>query len=209
MTFGDWADAIGSEWFGDLVHDMALTSNGEYRGFGAQREHYVDDSLRSYLGYEPEGGSPDGDAALFGIHSEYDELSDRTYLTASTTDSFRTYLREKMRAKDSPGCPAARKAGALSLGMVNHNKLARNLISRGDIAVIDTNLERDSVRFVQDYTPIDRALDAFAGLLDRYNERYGTPYWHAESSQLVHESRPKTNVLIHQGHMPFEQVSQL
>ncbi len=208
MTFGDWADIIGSAWFGDLMHDMALTSNGVYRGFGVLREHYLKDSLRSYLDYEPGDGMPAGDAALFEIRSVYDEEPDRTYITANTTDDFRTYLRQKMQSNNSPGCPAARKAGALSLGVVNHYKHARNLIARGDIIVLDTNLDRGSARFVQDYTPIDRALDAFAGLLDRYDEQYGTPYWHAESLQLVHESRPKTNVLIHLGHIPFDQVSQ-
>jgi hypothetical protein len=207
FTLGDWADIIGSAWFSDLMHDMALTSNGEHRGFGEQRAHYANgnNALRAYLDYNPEAGSPDDNTALFDVCSVYEEESGQTYLTASVTNNFRSYLREKMHAKDSPGCPVARKAGTLSLALVNHDHHARDLIARGDLRITDTNQERGTVRFTQDYTPIDRALDVFVGLLDEYATQYGTPYWHTESSQIVHEYRPKTGALIHQGFLPFDQ----
>ncbi|HSX00266.1 MAG TPA: hypothetical protein VLH38_04485 [Patescibacteria group bacterium] len=34
MTLGDWADLIGSGWFGDLMHDMALAQINTYGTFG-------------------------------------------------------------------------------------------------------------------------------------------------------------------------------
>ena len=209
LTFGDWADIIGSAWFSDLIHDMALTNNGRYAGFGNGASDYREDGLKSYLGLSRNSGCDCEPCRftildLFDANSLYEEDTDQTFLTASLTADFRGWLRKGMKESKSPGCPVARRAGALSLGLVDNDPHARRLIDRGDMEIISRDEERGRARFVQEYTPIDRALDSFAALLDQYDQAYGTPYVYSASSRVVHRRLPKTSVLTRRGNVPFE-----
>jgi hypothetical protein len=196
MTLGDWADMIGSKWFGELMHDMALARNGAYSTFGTTSLDYSEGEIGRFF------SAPDIDN-VFAVSSAYEDKTDQTFLTAELSKEARRHLRKGMQERKSPGCPVARHAGTLSLDLIDGDPHAKNLIARGDIVILSRDEEAGKARFVQEYTPINRALDGLALLLDEYDTKFGTPYFQLTNPDIHHDQRPATNILVQQGNTPF------
>lgn len=202
LTLGDWATAISSKWFSDLVHDMALAKNGVHQSFGYNLYNYAKNGLKDFFAVSGRGTQGE----LLKVKSVYDITEDRTFLGAETTSQLRSKLRAGMKETESPGCPVARRAGTLPAELVSQNPHARRLVAAGHLAVINSTSER--VRFIQDETPIDSALSTLASLLYEYDLRYGTPTWETQKRYEIHTYRPMTHVLTHEGQEPFVPLQQ-
>jgi len=205
MTLGDWADVIGSGWFAELVHDLAFTKLGMYGFFGRSPRDYTDDrGIEGQLNEQHRLGVKD----VLDIGSKYDEVVDRTYLTAGAKADFRYMLRKLMKEARSLGCPVARHAGSLSLEFLEADLHARRLVDEGNLTITSVHQQVGKARFKQEYTPIDKGLIVLADLLDSYDASFGTPYvrMRKQDTKLVHERRRKTEALIHEGKALFEQL---
>lgn len=188
ITLGDWANVIGSVWFSDLMHDLALTSNGLYNNFGkSYRQYGVTRSLSKHIDYTGE----ELETAF-----AFDETINQTFMVASLTQGFRRKLRTEMKVADTTGCPVARRAGTLPEALATDNPHAVRLSAMGRICLSDQRVSEGKLRFTQDYTPIDRSLDVLAALLDRYNAAYGNPEYNRTTNTYEHHSRQNSDVLV-------------
>lgn len=199
LTLGDWADMIGSGWFSNVIHNLALTDNGSYGGYGWDVSNYGRlGSLATRVGFTKEA---------FETSYLYDSATDLTFATGSLTNAFTRFLRNKMQKSDSPGCPVARHAGTLSTVLIKQNQHAQNMIRRGDLELGAMSEDGKKTRFRQEYTPIDRSLDVLAALIDRYEAAFGTPVFDEESRKFVHKRLPKTNALVLPGNQEYRNKS--
>ena len=198
LTLGDIADMVGSGWFSDLMHDMALTRNGLYGGYGKEASDYQEDYLKIRLADGVD--VPRSGQSLFVV----DERSDSdgfTYKIATLNKTFRRSLREEMsqpdtngRVQDSIGCPVARRAGTVAIELAQ-GKRAKSLVDRSYMHTGELT-RSGKQRVYQEYTAIDHALDVTASLLDRYDELYGTPNTGGSPRHprgIPHEKRQKVD----------------
>ncbi|RYX78967.1 hypothetical protein EON76_04630 [bacterium] len=198
LTLGDIADMVGSGWFSDLMHDMALTRNGVYGGYGKEASDYQKLHLESRLADSIE--VPHSVQSLFTI-SEQSASDGFTYKIATLNKTFRRCLRDEMsqsdikgRTQDSVGCPVARRAGTVAIELAQ-GKRAKSLVDRSYMHTGELT-RSGKQRVHQEYTAIDHALDVTANLLDRYDELYGTPNTGGSPRHprgIPHEKRQKAD----------------
>ena len=197
LTLGDIANMVGSGWFSDLMHDMALTRNGVYGGYGKEASHYQSGRLETLL---EETCDVPRTQRLFSISEQSDD-DGFTYVTAALARPVRRKLRGEMslrsmggQTEDSVGCPVARRAGSVAVELAQ-GKRAQSLVDRSYMHIGEPT-ESGNVRLHQDYTAIDHALDVTATLLDRYDSLYGTPVTGGNpwlSGAVLHEKRQKVD----------------
>jgi hypothetical protein len=203
LALGDWADMIGSGWFSMLLHDLALAQNGLYGRFGQHGRDYQRDALLSLIKDNHGLHASTRDEVqeltrLFIPEWVYDETTDRTYLTATLQPVVRKQLREVMREVKSIGCPVARHAGALSLNQLQSDEHTKSLVENGHLTLGDVVATSNRQRFTQEYSPIDRSLEAMAVAIDRYDSMFGAPY-RKGSDKISHKFVPSSSALVRNG----------
>lgn len=184
LSLGDWANVIGSGWFGDLSRSMSYTSLGTYNSIG--------DTIRGYKqggfleGLSKQDHDFDNVRGMFDIAEKVEPFEDnRSYLTASLTKGFKKILRERMgrtMGGATKGCPVARHKAVLPTEIAVENPNVRALIDRRVLST-DQDIDQcpaETVVVRQDETAIDRTLIHIASKLDAYNDRYGTPVYRRE-----------------------------
>ena len=209
LSLADWADMVGSYWFSDVMHDLALTRNGIYQDAGNWFGHFTnihEDSLVRHISsrfasFDPKCRGQLERHGMFVVDTTKEESSGMTYLTAKVHPALRRILREQMhKLPRSVGCPVARRAGTLAVENIADNRHFQSLVARGELEV-SYEAEGNKVRFKQDYTPIDRGLDGLARQLESYGEKYGNPRRRRNpgsigpDTDLIHVKLPKAGVL--------------
>lgn len=181
-TLTDWADIIGSQWFSNLMHDMAVTSNGVYKRLGRDIEDYKHNALQhSEIGEEV--NCPE-DLLVIKLssdtHSGTDELPTTVGPTADLSPKARHKLRKNLRecnrpegweANSSIGCPVARKKFEVSDDpddAIHFEVLAL----RGLASIKEKNTK---LVVEQELTPIDRYLLNLSTILVDIDRKIGTP----------------------------------
>lgn len=201
----DWANIIGSGWFGRLMHSMAFTHNGMFQGYGQEiqdfrRDRLAEDLTGTLVGRMQLGEDPV--SRVVDTHYEKEEISGDIYLTASLSPYTRQLLRLAMRyqtsvedfKRDSIGCPVARKTAHLPVDALDTNPHLKFLESRG-IFELKPDEGGATVRVQQSSTAIDRTLTLHAELLERYDKKYGMPQ-PARYNVMRHVEMPETGVLV-------------
>ncbi len=205
LTLGDWADMIGSEWFGSLLHDMAIAAPGTYRELGSSSTDYIysaTDMPTPHREQEVWGKLPDKlfETAIATAHtSELEEASPTP--TAMLTPAFRQALRQSVRLEGysrdgeqvingdltSMGCPMVRHGFEIE---ARYRPSFEELAKRGLVAIIE---KRGKTFAVQVLSPIDRYLQLFAQLLTDIDRVHGTPTLQEDGS-VTYAQYPKTNI---------------
>ena len=206
MTLSDWADIIGSEWFGDLLHDMAIAAPAAYRDIGVHPLDYTPNTIDMASRHNRSGelwdGLPD---KLFETtitttpfaESELDGLS-VTSPTATLTPIFRQTLRKSVRyhgyndsgkvlisqRMTSAGCPVARSGFEID---PSHQEDYEELATRGLASLIE---QRGKLFARQAFSPIDRYLELLAAILVDIDRTHGTPLLQSDNS-LAYTRLPK------------------
>jgi hypothetical protein len=203
MTLGDWSDMIGSSWFSNTIHDLALTRGGIYANYGKGMSWYTSPGgFRSVIDSSEVSIDPSTD--LFTFQSQYDAASDTTNLTASVSPPFEKELRRVMKEAESPGCPVARHAGTIPEEVARESSHVQRQVDGGILSLGPA--KHGKVHFTQEHTPIDRGLRTFAGLLNTYDQQFGTPLWTGEDRSLEHHQVPRISPLRRAGDAPFVRI---
>ncbi|HSX15209.1 MAG TPA: hypothetical protein VLF40_00265 [Candidatus Saccharimonadales bacterium] len=178
---GDWADIIGSDWFGRLMHMTALTANGAYLSFGtylsAYRKHAFAHALKERFDTELEDNKlPPLTNDIFTYHEHQDPADGRTYAAAGLAPAVLGVLRTAMQdGHKSAGCPVARKSVLLPADQVQDDPHTKQLVADGTLTAVPERSTDEHIRFTQETTAIDRTLQLFASQLRRYEAAHGTP----------------------------------
>ncbi len=215
VTFSDWADMIGSEWFASLMHDCALTTNGVYLSIGEYSYDYLDPDTASrtllnnaMTKYIPNLGevppeyplTPDSNipsmfkTSIERVESVGEEQASE-YLVGRLSPYFREILRRAMHhdSLSSVGCPVARKHSTLTQEQVAEDQHLASLVDAG--YMVSTGESQRGIRFNQERTPIDTALSVLAERLATYDRLYGTP---RIDHGLQHDKQPPSFVFKHE-----------
>lgn len=178
LTLGDYANIIGAGWFSSLLHDMALTRNGVYAGYGQMSHDYRPTrKLEVYLKQQ----GVEANHAIFDISQKYEPEDGYTYLTASLAAPYKKSLRKARRIDGDTkqmmtrGCPVARHNITLPEDSVRDDPHTRELTNSGALLASDKHVREGSVHLTQQYSAIDRALALLADKIDSYEQMYGTP----------------------------------
>jgi hypothetical protein len=183
MTLTDWADIISSGWFSDLMHSLAMTSNGVYAQFGNNFSDYKPGAFRGLLSNQHVISYGDFETPLFEIGTEPVEPYESTYpegasvYTASASRSVLKGLRAKIEDKSrSVGCPVARHRVPLSEEQIVQDPHTRQLLDMGRLVIEhDRTPDDGNVPVSIENTAIDDALMAFGDKLRQYDDKFGTP----------------------------------
>ncbi len=201
----DWANIIGSGWFGRLVHSMAFTHNSVFQGFGDEINDYEQGRLARKLATTILKSLQLGAKPLERVvdtNYEREPISGDIYITASIAPYARQLLRSVMRhsmvvqevKRDSVGCPVARKVVSLPKDAPDRNPHIKFLEERG-IIEIKPGRDDSTIQTEQNLTAIDRTLMLHAELLDRYDQQYGMPQPTSYRS-VRHVEMPETRALV-------------
>jgi len=175
LTLPDWANIIGSGWFSNLSHQLALARNGTYGSFGTYPRDYLDGALRQKLTHK--NIIPKTCDTIFDYQEQLEPEENRIYATANANKLVVKGLRDAMKhaPSASAGCPVARKSVMLPNNVARSGHAA-NLIREGTLATVPERSHNGFTRATQDSTAIDRTLAFFAMQLDDYHRIHGTPY---------------------------------
>jgi len=203
LTLPDWANLIGSGWFGRLINDMAYTQFGTYINTGVYHSNYRQGSfsaLQTSIFDEAFSRASD----LFETDETFDPADGHTYITASLTPTYRAVLRSAMNADPpsgkqaaSTGCPVARHVFSEDL----ENPHFRRLLASHNLVKIQPATQDGVPRYYQEYSAIDIALATLARKLDRYAHNYGTPVVSVKRNgkmKVKHQHLPASKVLCRQ-----------
>jgi hypothetical protein len=194
FTLKDWANIIGSGWFSDLVHDLALAQNGQYGTQGASLSPYHDPLYFRKL------ENIKDTVPIFESDFAYEPFEDRTHVIAKLTTAARRQLRTGMQTQNSVGCPVARHATTLPREALSTNPHVKRLIKAGRLMVnpqIDPKSDRVVVQ--QEESAIDELLVVIAAKLDEYQNNYGNPVFFEEANynrlKTTHSTGEHTSTL--------------
>ncbi|HSX35783.1 MAG TPA: hypothetical protein VLH84_02505 [Patescibacteria group bacterium] len=190
FTLTDWAQIIGSDWFGAMVNDLADTRMEIYRTFGDDgTTDYRKGALTAYLA--DRGVLADAQDPLFA--SSAPTSADAPFVPPAHLDEqVRRALREKKREHaGSVGCPAGHDSVVLNgetLGRDNPH--VAYLATHEVIDLPEGRLETpgDKLRAKFSATAISHVLQAFSHQLVTYDQQHGTPCVDSNGELAHHKS---------------------
>lgn len=187
----DWADIIGSDWFGRLTRTLAHTGFGVYGDYGKQLYDYRSGALglrinkaaqAKYRLEEAQGSALDIVAAADGFRGQalrvsqpYNQLLFSMLGLSEKFDRIDDELPEDQRFGSSIGCPVARHATVLPTDYEKGSPRAVALASLGRLTISDTTDVNGNYIATQKVSGIERNLKFIADQLYQFHNTYGTP----------------------------------
>jgi hypothetical protein len=163
----DFASILREQWFQDILTDMAKTNNGVWRGIGGSESHYAID----YPTYRQTSfaGTPH---EMYEVSFETNEETPSRIARIALSRPFKTHLTDKIRDRDSVGCPVAAKNRIVD----PENSHTKNLVNNGRLDLWEK--ASGAVIGRQETTPIERSAIVLADFIDKYVEIFGEPVDH-------------------------------
>ncbi len=202
-TLSDWADIIGSQWFSDLLHDLAVAPNGFYGNYGAQLVGYT--RKAPFNSRTPYTGKV-YDSSVIREKPLQPELEDLRYagVAARLSQEARHLLRSNVRTANNGsnryfremtiGCPVARRSFETDEQRIQQyglEDIAQSGVKR--FLNIRPAKRTDRYKVDQTLTPIDRYLLLLSDTLVDIDTKHGSPILEKDGS-ISYQRRPQRNV---------------